>query len=405
MDAAKTVTATFTQIIRTLSVTVAGSGAVNLSPASREGTTSCSTPSCSPTYVDGTAVTLTAAPALGYVFSGWGGDCSFAGTSLTCLLTMSANRSVTAAFGVAVPSTPTGLSASASSGQVTLTWNPVSGATSYILYMASVSGVTKSNYSTLADGMTHTGVTSPYIHTGLTNGKTYYFVLTASNTGGESAESSQVSATPLLSAAFGTATNYATGTNPLSVAIGDVNADSKPDLAVANYGSDTVSILLGTGAGSFGAATSFTAGVGPGAVAIGEFNANGKPDLAVANQDSDNVSILLGAGTGSFGEAIKFAAGTGPRSVAIGNLNADSWPDLAVAHKGSANISILLGNSAGSFGAATSFTAGTSPRSVAIGDFNADSWPDLAVANQDSNNVSILLGAGTGSFGAATHFV
>jgi hypothetical protein len=57
--------------------------------------------------------------------------------------------------------------------------------------------VTKSNYTTLADGMHHVGVTSPYPHTGLTNGKTYYFVVTSVNAIGESVESSGVSATPL----------------------------------------------------------------------------------------------------------------------------------------------------------------------------------------------------------------
>ncbi|MBI5746989.1 MAG: VCBS repeat-containing protein [Nitrospirae bacterium] len=58
-------------------------------------------------------------------------------------------------------------------------------------------------------------------------------------------------------------------------------------------GSDTVSILLGTGTGSFGAATNFAVGSFPGSVSIGDLNLDGKPDLAVANSDSSNVSILL----------------------------------------------------------------------------------------------------------------
>jgi hypothetical protein len=61
--------------------------------------------------------------------------------------------------------------------------------------MASVTGVTKSNYSSLTDGMQHTGVTSPYTHTGLTNDTAYYFVVTAVNSSGEGSESVQVSAT------------------------------------------------------------------------------------------------------------------------------------------------------------------------------------------------------------------
>ena len=47
------------------------------------------------------------------------------------------------------------------------------------------------------------------------------------------------------------------------MAIGDVNGDGKPDLAVANYGSNTVSVLLGNGAGGFGAKTDFATGAHP----------------------------------------------------------------------------------------------------------------------------------------------
>jgi hypothetical protein len=69
---------------------------------------------------------------------------------------------------------------------------------------------------------------------------------------------------------FSPATNYAVGAVPYSVAIGDLNGDGKPDLAVANLSSNNVSILLGTGTGAFGAATNFAAGDAPFSVAIGD---------------------------------------------------------------------------------------------------------------------------------------
>ncbi|MEG4815246.1 S8 family serine peptidase [Microcoleus sp. K5-D4] len=94
---------------------------------------------------------------------------------------------------------------------------------------------------------------------------------------------------------FGAATNFNAGTSPYSVTVGDFNSDNKSDLAVANSGtnSNTVSILLGDGTGSFGAATNFAAGTNPYSVTVGDFNADGKTDLATANYGSNNVSVLL----------------------------------------------------------------------------------------------------------------
>src|SRR5215467_2264079 len=90
------------------------------------------------------------------------------------------------------------------------------------------------------------------------------------------------------------------GSDPFSVAVGDVNGDDRLDLAVANFGSDNVSVLLGNGNGSFQTARNFPAGKEPAAVAVGDFDGDGHLDLAVANSGSGNVSVLLGNGDGSF---------------------------------------------------------------------------------------------------------
>ena len=204
--------------------------------------------------------------------------------------------------------------------------------------------------------------------------------------------------------AFGTPTNFSVGTSPVSVTVGDFNGDGKSDLAVANYNSNNVSVLLGTGTGSFGAATNFTVGNGPASVTVGDFNGDGKSDLATANLNSNNVSVLLGTGTGSFGTATNFSVGINPRSVTVGDFNGDGKSDLAVANRYGNNVSVLWGTGTGSFGTATNFTVGSYPWSVTVGDFNGDGKSDLAVANIVSSNVSVLLGTGTGSFGAATNF-
>ena len=84
---------------------------------------------------------------------------------------------------------PTGLTATAGNAQIALSWTSVSGASSYNVKRATVTG---GPYTTVASGVTATS----YTNTGLTNGTAYYYVLSAVNAAGESANSAQVSATP-----------------------------------------------------------------------------------------------------------------------------------------------------------------------------------------------------------------
>ena len=79
---------------------------------------------------------------------------------------------------------------------------------------------------------------------------------------------------------FAAAKSYATGRNPHSIAIGDLNGDRKPDLVTANSDDGTVSVLLNSGDSSFLAKRDYETGGSPESVAIGDLNGDGKPDLA-----------------------------------------------------------------------------------------------------------------------------
>ena len=206
------------------------------------------------------------------------------------------------------------------------------------------------------------------------------------------------------SGGFAAATAFPTGTDPYAVAVADLNGDTYPDLAVTNYLSGTVSVLLGDGSGGFGAKADFATGDGPYSVAVGDLNGDTYPDLAVANYGSGSVSVLLGDGAGGFGAKADFATGDAPASVAVVDLNADTYLDLAVANFDSNSVSVLLGDGAGGFGAKTDFATGDGPYSMAVGDLNGDTYPDLATSGWYSDTVSVLLGDGTGAFGPKTDF-
>jgi uncharacterized repeat protein (TIGR02543 family) len=92
MDAAHTVTATFGKA-QTLTVSRTGSGTGTVT--SSDGGIDCGT-DCSEVYPSNRVVTLTATPANGATFLGWGGACK--GLSPTCTLTMSGNRNAEAKF-------------------------------------------------------------------------------------------------------------------------------------------------------------------------------------------------------------------------------------------------------------------------------------------------------------------
>lgn len=94
----------------------------------------------------------------------------------------------TSAAPPAIPSAPTGATATGGANQVSVAWSAVTGATSYNIYWSTTSGVTTA-------GTKITGATSPYVQTGLAASTAYYYSVTAVNSAGESVASAQATAT------------------------------------------------------------------------------------------------------------------------------------------------------------------------------------------------------------------
>ena len=113
---------------------------------------------------------------------------------------------------------------------------------------------------------------------------------------------------------------------PVAVTGGDFNGDGILDLATANSGADSVSILLGQGDGTFGGPQDFGTGGFPVSITPGDFNGDGRLDLATANSGGNSVSILLGQGDGTFDAAQDFGTGAVPVSITAGDFNGDGRP-------------------------------------------------------------------------------
>src|SRR5207248_1503974 len=118
----------------------------------------------------------------------------------------------------------------------------------------------------------------------------------------------------------------AAGSHPRALVSADVNGDGKNDLIAANFGGNSVSVLLGNGNGTFQSRRTFAVGASqtyPVSVAVADVSGDGNKDLIVANGIGGTVSVLLGNGNGTFGPQQTFAAAPDPYSVTVLDVSGD----------------------------------------------------------------------------------
>jgi hypothetical protein len=184
------------------------------------------------------------------------------------------------------------------------------------------------------------------------------------------------------------------------IAAADFNGDGRPDLAVADWDAGNVVVLLRKAGGGFtteGSSAS-TGGVHPRHLAVADFNGDGRPDLAATNNATASVAILLRKSGGGFEmEGATIPVGAFPQYIVATDFNGDGRPDLALTSSEPATVTVLLRAGAGFVGEGTPIFVGGVPTGLAVGDFNRDGRPDLAAANSGANRVTVLL-RGAGAF-------
>ncbi len=206
----------------------------------------------------------------------------------------------------------------------------------------------------------------------------------------------------VAASAFLAPTFFPVGEGPWSLASGNFTSGTLLDLAVANNGNNSVSVLIGDGKGVFSATNSVGTGAHPTAVVAADFNRDGMVDLVTANGDDNTLSIAMGNGNGTFDAPIVVAAGQHPVAMATGDLNRDAYVDLVVANYDGGEIMVLRGSSSGLL-APTSVQLEPGLSSIAIADLKKDNFLDVIAVNSQLGTVTVLAGLGNGSFSTTTY--
>jgi hypothetical protein len=200
---------------------------------------------------------------------------------------------------------------------------------------------------------------------------------------------------------FGGRAAYQSSPKPADITAADLNGDGSVDLVTASGDrGGSVTVLLNDGAGRFHRDQSYTSGGIAPALATADVNGDGLLDVMTANLGRRDLGVLLGIGGGRLASVSRIGGGVGATDIEVADFNADGRADvaLATAQHGD-SVTVRLGNGDGTFGPTRAYKAGADPDGLTFADLNHDGKLDLVATNNESDTVSVFLGAGDGTFG------
>jgi hypothetical protein len=185
--------------------------------------------------------------------------------------------------------------------------------------------------------------------------------------------------------------------SPNGIAVADLNADGRLDLAVA-HGSG-VGILHGDGAGGFTYKQGLPAGAEARGIAVADLDGDLRPDLAVANGGVRTVSLFWNGGS-SFGAQAVVPIGPAPIpgeyvelkqiGMAAADLDGDGRPDLAATDYGRGLVAVLRNHGGRSFGPYATYAAGDGAAAMATADLDGDGRPELVVSSELAHGFAVF---------------
>jgi hypothetical protein len=225
--------------------------------------------------------------------------------------------------------------------------------------------------------------------------------------------------------------SYPTGDSPAQASTGNFDSLAPTflggseaafsDVATANFGSDSITVLLGQSDGTFALTpdTPLVHDIRPLALQTGDFNNDLLDDLAVAG--AAGVSVLLGDGLGGF-SLQTFTPVEDLTDLALGFVNNDLFLDVVSASGAiaagpgleSGFATVLLGNGDGTLANTGIFADGEAIASVLIGDLDQAGGVDVLLTphqfdagpgGQPQGLISLYLGNGAGGFLLSANFV
>jgi|GEM_PF-6443941 len=189
------------------------------------------------------------------------------------------------------------------------------------------------------------------------------------------------------------------GRSPFALVSGDFNNDGKPEIATANYDDNSITVYRNNSSVGniiFDVQLTYSAGINPVAIAMGEFDRRDFPDLVVANYNGDSLTVLRNSSS-SVGGNVSFqkrtvAAANGIVSLAVCDLDGDGRSDVVGLNDITdsftvfRNSALLTGILDVKLSATASYFAGNNASYISASDLNNDNKPDIIISNDVDNS-------------------